>query len=417
MNHFSGRRVLFGCALFIFIVSSGSGLHSAGYSLLSDTFGLSAGQLGSYTMVLTVSGIISAVLLTAVKKKITLKGVLYYNAAVFYLVALCTRVFGCKLITLLVFLFSIGTTLSMGSHAVMTEIVSNWYVKGRAQKISLMMGCVLLGQAAYQFLGGQILSRMDLLSGWFLFYTINGTFLLLTAKFLIIATDPADIGQQAFGSDKLSSAPVKADSTVSVSISNRPHRSIYATSLFWLCLVGDWCLSGGVNYITMYGTSFFAQAGLSLMTSTIILSCATLSAAVFSFLNGRFLQTLRSRKYVALLLVSVILGNLTMILYSKYSAFPLIFFLLLFYGIGYSGAHCINILAGLIFDREDAANANSKISGIAMSGGLMLLPLNGYLVETVGYSAAYLLVIALAFVSLIAFELALTIAKKQGRRI
>lgn len=64
MNIFSGNRVLAGCLLFIFVVMSGSGLHSAGYSLLAPTFEISMTLLGSLTMVLTVSGIVSGVLLT-----------------------------------------------------------------------------------------------------------------------------------------------------------------------------------------------------------------------------------------------------------------------------------------------------------------------------------------------------------------
>ena len=65
MGDFSGRRVLVGCVVFIFVVMSGSGLHSAGYSLLAPTFGISMTLLGSLTMVLTVSGIISGILLTS----------------------------------------------------------------------------------------------------------------------------------------------------------------------------------------------------------------------------------------------------------------------------------------------------------------------------------------------------------------
>lgn len=92
-------------------------------------------------------------------------------------------------------------------------------------------------------------------------------------------------------------------------------------------------------------------------------------------------------------------------------------FMTLFCGIGYSGPQCINIVSGLIFAPEDAANANSKISSIAMSGGLVLLPLSGYLVDHVGYFAVYLVVISFAVLSLICFETALALAKKQGKPI
>lgn len=78
MNKFSGSRVLLGCALFIFIVMGGSGIHSSGYSLLPETFGVSITMLGTYGMALSIAGIVSSLLLTSVKAKIGLKGLLYY---------------------------------------------------------------------------------------------------------------------------------------------------------------------------------------------------------------------------------------------------------------------------------------------------------------------------------------------------
>lgn len=161
MKKFSGPQVVFGCALFIFIVMGGSGIHSSGYSLLPETFGVSVTMLGTYGMVLTVAGIVSSLMLTSAKKKIGLKGLLYYNAAVQFVVAFCAKFLGNSLITLIVFLISIGTTLYAGAHAVQSEIISNWYVKNRETKISIIMGSALLGLAFYQFVGGQLFSRMS----------------------------------------------------------------------------------------------------------------------------------------------------------------------------------------------------------------------------------------------------------------
>ena len=48
--------------------------------------------LGSLTMVLTVSGIVSGVLLTSLEKRFTLKGILYFDAAIFYAVAVSAAI-------------------------------------------------------------------------------------------------------------------------------------------------------------------------------------------------------------------------------------------------------------------------------------------------------------------------------------
>lgn len=100
MNKFSGPRVVAGCALFIFIVMGGSGIHSSGYSLLPETFHVSVTMLGTYGMLLQIAGIISSLLLTSVKSKIGLKGLLYYNAVVQFIVALCAKFLGESLVTL-----------------------------------------------------------------------------------------------------------------------------------------------------------------------------------------------------------------------------------------------------------------------------------------------------------------------------
>lgn len=162
---------------------------------------------------------------------------------------------------------------------------------------------------------------------------------------------------------------------------------------------------------------YFTAGGVSLSTASIILTCCTLSATVFSFMNSSILSTLKTRGYISFLLVGAILANVGMIVYSSYPNILLIVFIVLFYGIGYSGSHCMNLVSGIIFDPEDAANANSKIYGFGATGGLIMLPLNAFLVENFGYNTMYLVITLLAVVSLVTFQLALAMARKQGKSI
>lgn len=403
MNHFSGMRVLTGCALFIFIVMSGSGLYSAGYPMIAETFALNKTMLGTYSMLLSLAGIVSSLLLTKAKKLVGLKGVLYYDALLFLSMSVISKTAGARLSTLLWFFFVIGSTLTTGAHAVQTEIVSNWYVEGRTKKISIILGCAMLGQAFFQFLGGQVLSRMALLDTWCVFFLVNGVLLMVTAKFIIIAVTPEEIGQAPCGGRVPPLEDKKDYRTEKGARPAKGSRTIYADPAFWLCVLGRLGLCGGVNYITTYAAMFFIEGGLSLESSTLILSAATISAAVFSFLNGQILDALKSQKYILFLMSGVILGNLGMVLYSHTASVALVFLIVLCYGMGYSGSHCMNLVAGILFDRESAADANSKIYGFGMIGGLAMLPLTGAMVDGPGYSAMYFLIIALAAVSLVSF--------------
>lgn len=416
---FWGNRVVFGCALFIFVVMGGSGIYSSGYSLIPETFHLSITQLGSYGMILTISGIVSSLLLTSLKKLMGLRGLLFYNAAVCYCVAFCAKIFPDSILTLFVFLFSIGTTLYAGAHAVQSEIVSNWFIRERSQKISVVLGSALLGLAFYQFAGGQLFSRMALIDVWFLVYIVNGTVLLLDALFLIVADRPEKIGQKPYGWEDVSDASaVKEKSAGTAKIADTGKRaSIYQNPALWLCVLGRLGLCGGVNYITTYATMYFTSGGVSLTAAATILTFCTLSAAAFSFMNGPILERLKSRRYIIFLLSGAILANLGMIVYSTVPNFVLIILVVIFYGIGYGGSHCMNLVANVMFDKEDAANANSKIYGFGAFGGLLMQPLNAYLVQNYGYNTMYFVIIIMTVIALLAFMIALSVAQKQGKNI
>ena len=222
------------------------------------------------------------------------------------------------------------------------------------------MGSALVGLAFYQFVGGQLFSRMSQLDVWFLVYMANGIAMLFIAKFLIVATSPDIIGQKAYGWEEIPDAsPVKVEETNNTASTAKTgdHRSIYANPALWLCVLGRLGLCGGVNYITTYATMYFTEGGVSLSVASIILTCCTLSAMVFSFMNGRILSALKTRGYINFLLAGAILANLGMILYSSVPSFLIIVLVVLFYGIGYSGSHCMNLVSGIMFDPEDAANA------------------------------------------------------------
>lgn len=347
MKKFSGTRVITGCALFVIVVMSGSGLYSSGYSKLPGVFHTSMSHLGIYSMLLTISGIICSVSLTSLKQKITLKGVLTLDALVLYAVALCARLLGDQILTLLVFFISVGDYAFLGGPCGHDRNRIQLVCGEKSGENLPDAGVRTDWSGALPIRRRVCFSHMELLDGWFLLYLVNGTLLLLINHFLIVATDPKDVGQEAFG------IPATVDLAEREPTCGEAHCGLYRRKAFWLCLLGDWGLSGGVNFITTYATTFFARNGISLQVSAAILSCATISAAIFSFLNGRFLKWLKVKKYVALLLGSVILGNLMMIVYGILPQPIIIALIILFYGIGYSGAHCINIVSlGLFFPRK-----------------------------------------------------------------
>lgn len=410
-NKSSSARVMLGCIIFVFVAMSGNGLYSSGYSMMLETFHVDMASMGNYSMIISITGILCSVSLTSLEKRLSLKTILYLDAGLFFVVALAAKFLGASIITLFLFLFALGATLIFGGHIAMSEIVSNWYITGRARKISVIFGCAMFGQAFYQFIGGRIYSQLGVLNSWVILHIVNGCILLFAAKFLIIATNPEDVQMKPVGyvqdEEMLQQEIQKTDNSVTGKLFKNP--------VFWLCLLGDLGLSGGVNYITTYATSIFTKGGLSLSTATTILSCATISAAVFSFLNGRMLEKFDVKNYLRILLGAVILANLMMIVYDKSHAFFVIVLVILFYGLGFSGAHAINIVSREIFSPEEAADANSKISGIAMVGGLIFLPVSGYLAQNVGFTAVYITVAVVAMISLISYQLAITVANNQSK--
>ena len=99
------------------------------------------------------------------------------------------------------------------------------------------------------------------ITGLTILYGVNGTVLLLVNRFLIVAACAGDLGQRPLGDE----AVTPSESEQRTAKSHAPgSMALYRSPVFWLCLVGDWSLAGGVNYITMYATSFFSQNGIEL---------------------------------------------------------------------------------------------------------------------------------------------------------
>lgn len=89
-------------------------------------------------------------------------------------------------------------------------VISNWFVKGRARLISIVMAGALFGAAAFQFAAGQVFVAVGV-SRLYLYFGILQLVVLLFCPLFLIQDSTEKLGQKPLGWEEQDAAPQKAD--------------------------------------------------------------------------------------------------------------------------------------------------------------------------------------------------------------
>ncbi len=414
MKKFSGNKIIIGSAIYIFCTMGFLGLYNAAYSLYPETYNISLSTLGIFSSVNTIAGVISSFTYATVAKKFTPKGCLYFGALALIVFGLISK-FVINYVGLLSMFILYGLLSSFSTYTVLTEIVSNWYIGKRAQKISVVMSASMIGIAVFQFAGGILFTYFDLPSGMLIVSLILAAVLIIITKFMIIADNPAKIGEYAYQEKMVQISEGTTNTTNHAE--SEAKENLYHNPVFWLCILSRFLGCGSVVFITMYATVFFTRAGLSLAIAATILSIMSFASAFFTFISGKVLETFKIRKFVLFITAAAILSNLGMILYSRVPSVLLIIMIVICYGIGYSMVTLNNLISGILFDSRDASNANSKMFAMLMAGNIFMFPIAGMIVDKFGFDVLYILMVVLMVASASVLFLGITMAKRQGKSI
>lgn len=407
LTKFSGNRITIGSIIYMFCSMGFASIYQAGYALFPETYGESVSQVSSALSLLPMFAFIASIAYNSVKKKISVKGMMYLGAV---LVALTSGVlFSLSGFVGLVIAFGIyGLHNGFATFTLITELVSNWYVEKRADKVALTIGAHAFGMAFYQFIAGHIFAAMGLRKGYVVIGLGTAVILLLVTKLLIVADTPTKVGQIALGADKIT-----ADEQVVVEESTGSGSGLYKNPAFWLSCAARFIGASGVMFIPTYATMYFGEGGMSLSTSATVISVMTLASAFYAMFSGKVLTALKTKGFITLVFVLCAASNAFMLIYGKKPSFLFIILLVIGYSVGNSWSSITNLILDKIFAPEDVANANSKLFAIHYAGNIVSIPVTGILIERAGYDVMWIVLIVVNILALIFYLLALKVAKAK----
>ena len=189
-------KVTIGCVLYLFCTLGLIGIYMAGYAFFPGTYGVDITLVSTSLSVSALFGFLSSLVYTSINRKIHAKGMLYLGIAL-SLIASCGLCFLSGFSGLLISFAIFGMVNGISTYTVITEIISNWFIEKRADKIALTIAAGAFGMAAYQLVGGYVFNMLGLRWGFLAIGIFNAVILTLITKFLIVADNPEKVGEKA----------------------------------------------------------------------------------------------------------------------------------------------------------------------------------------------------------------------------
>jgi len=295
-------RVTIGCAIYLFCTTGFLTINMAGYSLFPETYGTDVSLVSTALSTTAILGFLSSLAYTSVNRKIHAKGMLYSGILLTLMggIALC---FLSGFVGLAIAFAILGVINGIATYPVITEIICNWFVEKRADKIALTIGSGTFSMAAYQFAGGQLFSTIGIRKGFLVVAVFNTIVLFLVTKFLIISDTPEKVGTVAYGSET-ADVPQQA-----VAVEALPATNLYRDPVFWYGCLARFSGTAGVMFVSTYATMYFGMAGIDLSVSATIVSIMNLGSALFSLFSGKVLGALKTKGFHTFWYVSFIVDD------------------------------------------------------------------------------------------------------------
>ena len=399
-------KVTWGCVIYLFCPLGFLAMNMAGYSLFPETYGVDVSLVSTALSTTALFGFLSSLAYTTINKKIHAKGMLYLGIA-FTLAGGIGLNFLSGFIGLAVSFSLLGVINGVATYTVITEVICNWFIEKRADKIALTIGAGTFGMAAYQFVGGQLFSTVGIRKGFLFVAIFNTVVLFLVTKFLIVADNPEKVGEEPLG---IKNAPVYQQMSGDGNVKTT---NLYKDPVFWFGCLARFSGAAGVMFVATYATMCFGMAGMDLNVSATIVSIMTLGSAIFSLFSGKLLGFFKTKGFLSFVLIVAALGNVAMIVFGAYPSLISIVLIVLCYSVGNASGSVNNLVIDQMFAPADIGNANSKFLGVLYAGNIIYLPVSGMIIVNYGYTVLWIIMAVVNIISLALYMIALKYAAKR----
>ena len=408
---FSGERVVLGAAAFLFCSLGFLACYQSGMALFPDAYGMDMAMVSTAIMPTALVAFLTSLVYVTLDQRLHVRGLMYLTAI---LTAVASVILGVGSgFSMLALAFAIlGVCNGTGTFAVVTEVVSAWFVEKRADKIAFALAAGMIGSAAYQFVGGQVFAAVGLKMGFMILGVVTAVLLVVIAKLMIVGNTPEEVGQVALGAENAPAVEATAESADAAELPTGG--PLMKNPVFWFSSLARFLGAGQVMFVVMYATVVFGNAGIELGMAATLISVMTLLAAVFTFVSGKVLGAIGPKAFLALVVICAALDNFVMVLYGANPSMVFLAIIILLYAVGYSAATANNLVIDKLFLPGDLTSANSKLVGMLYAGNCVWLPVSGIVATNFGYPTLYVIMAVLNVAAVACWFLALGIAKGQG---
>lgn len=264
---------------------------------IAEEMGLEYTTVG---MMLTVGSAVSFVLMFPcgwIIKKIGLK---WSFALGMVLVCIpCYMFAAAKDLTMLIIGSAIqGVAGAVSINVCIAALIKNWFCEKRGALIGYAFCGSSIGSSFFLYISGVLINDYS----WQTAFSAVGTICLVIGIVfaLLIKDSPEDIGQEPLGTLSDGVAAVKTGLSMSGALKNVQ---------FWLLFLIVTVFNIFIMVLPTYAASFWTEAGMDIVTASLLLTIATIACAVSTFFSGNIADKLGNKPYVTYLHVAYLVSS------------------------------------------------------------------------------------------------------------
>lgn len=307
-----------------------------------------------------------------------------------------------------------GVAMGFATNAMLSFILTRWFVEKRNRIISLAMIPIGFGGTIFSFISGQAIS---LFNSWRTAYFVVGALVWILAipiALIMVKESPASLGQLPLGATaQVEDLAPKAK----VRLKDMPE---VKTTSFWLMWSGLFLCGFVGPGLAQHFTSILRAGGVEAVSASNYLSLAKFFTAVGFLLLGMLSGKKTKTKVIVTLIVSaLVLSCISLFVIDGAPAtglVALVWFSIVFYGIGQTAQHIISTYTVMdAYGPQRYSTVYGVFQGAAMFAGAFGSLVLGAFKDLLGdYRLGLIIYAVIAVVGMILVYAAMDMQKKRS---
>ncbi len=156
--------------------------------------------------------------------------------------------------------FLASFSITFGTYAVCSTVISDWFVEKRGQIIGIVFSGAGFGAAIWVFLAGQLFKTMDYKGSYRVICVL--TLVIGLAAVLFLIKDPKKMGQKPLGWEKAEELE-KAAAAGAANLAGVDKKTALRTPSFWILAAALLCVCGAGSAFMAYAPAWWQMNGFT----------------------------------------------------------------------------------------------------------------------------------------------------------